>query len=57
MCLLLTVILLTVVNSVNSANTACADVRYAYSTKGMNVYDLPLSPQSGKNLLILVNTC
>jgi hypothetical protein len=31
-----------------SANVACQEVRYAYSAKGMNVYDVPLTPQSGK---------
>ena len=31
-----------------SANMACQEVRYAYSAKGMNVYDVPLKPQSGK---------
>ena len=32
----------------NGANMACQEVRYAYSAKGMNVYDVPLKPQSGK---------
>ena len=31
-----------------SANMACQEVRYAYSAKGMNVYDVPLKPQTGK---------
>ena len=30
------------------ANMACQEVRYAYSAKGMNVYDVPLKPQTGK---------
>jgi glypican 6 len=35
-----------------SANMACQEVRYAYSAKGMNVYDVPLKPQSGVSLRI-----
>ena len=31
------------------ANMACQEVRYAYSAKGMNVYDVPLKPQTGKS--------
>ena len=31
-----------------SANMACQEVRYAYSARGINVYDVPLTPQSGK---------
>ena len=34
------------------ANMACQEVRYAYSAKGMNVYDVPLKPQTGKIYLI-----
>ena len=30
------------------SNIACHEVRYAYSAKGMNIYDAPLTPQTGK---------
>jgi hypothetical protein len=30
------------------SNIACHEVRYAYSAKGMNIYDVPLKPQTGK---------
>ena len=35
------------------ANMACQEVRYAYSAKGMNVYDVPLKPQTGKILILI----
>ena len=34
---------------------ACQEVRYAYSAKGMNVYDVPLKPQSGKVYNIIIS--
>ena len=37
------------------ANMACQEVRYAYSAKGMNVYDVPLKPQTGKIYLMIHN--
>ena len=37
------------------ANMACQEVRYAYSAKGMNVYDVPLKPQTGKIYLRIHN--
>ena len=33
---------------VKGANVACQEVRYKYSAQGMNVYDVPLTPQLGK---------
>ena len=35
-----------------SANMACQEVRYAYSARGINVYDVPLTPQLGKTYFI-----
>lgn len=37
---------------VQSGNVACQQIRYVYSAKGMNVYDVPLTPQSGSSLQI-----
>ena len=34
---------------------ACQEVRYAYSAKGMNVYDVPLKPQSGQVYNIIIS--
>ena len=31
-----------------ASSMGCQEVRYAYSARGINVYDVPLSPQSGK---------
>ena len=37
---------------VNAASSmGCQEVRYAYSARGINVYDVPLTPQSGKGHL------
>lgn len=30
------------------ANVACQEMRYKYQAKGMDIYDVPLKPQSGK---------
>ena len=33
--------------SVLGANVACQEVRYQYSAQGMDVYEVPLTPQKG----------
>ena len=34
-----------------ASSMGCQEVRYAYSARGINVYDVPLTPQSGKGHL------
>lgn len=40
---------LAVGSSEGAATMGCQEVRYSYSAKGFNVYDIPLVPQSGKS--------
>ena len=39
--------------TIHGANVQCHDVRYKYSRRGMDVYDVPLTPQSGKKTIII----
>ena len=38
-----------------ASSMGCQEVRYAYSARGINVYDVPLTPQSGKGHNVLKN--
>ena len=33
---------------IHSANIACQDIRYKYASTGSDVYNVPITPQSGK---------
>ena len=50
--LLLSIIFSILIQRTLGANMACQEVRYAYSARGINVYDVPLTPQIGKKLFV-----
>ena len=46
--ILILVIVYPLIYPIHSANIACQDIRYKYASTGSDVYNVPITPQSGK---------
>ena len=49
--ILILVIVYPLIYPIHSANIACQDIRYKYASTGSDVYNVPITPQSGKAFL------